>query len=149
MRKYWALILLVASFGGYTLADDHSASSSAISTNDHGDPILKAMLAELKRSQEKLQFGQFQRPYFIDYQVTEVQDYVSDAILGALRSDDANIGRLVRVVVRIGDHKQDSYFGEGTGTVEVMPMDNDELALRHTLWLATDKAYKAALSCLT
>ncbi len=150
MRKCWALILLVASLGGYSLADDHSTgSSSSISTNDHGDPILKAMLAELRRSREKLQFGQFQRPYFIDYQVTEVHDYVSDAILGALRSDDTNVGRLVRVVVRIGDYKQDSYFGEGTGTVEVMPMDNDEMALRHTLWLATDKAYKAALSGLT
>jgi hypothetical protein len=149
MRRYFALILLVASFSGFSLADEHPSSSIAISTNDHGDPILKAMLAELRRSQEKLQFGQFQRPYFIDYQVTEVQDYVSDAILGALRGDDANVGRLVRVVVRIGDHKQDSYFGEGTGTVEVMPMDNNELALRHTLWLATDKAYKAALSGLT
>ena len=28
-------------------------------------------------------------------------------------------------------------------------MDNNEMALRHTLWLATDKAYKAALSGLT
>jgi TldD protein len=149
MRKYFALALLVASFSVWSLADDRPPSSSSISTNDHGDPILKAMLAELKRSQEKLQFGQFQRPYFIDYQVTEVQDYSSDAILGAIRSDDMNVGRLVRVVVRIGDHKQDSYFGEGTGTVEVMPMDNNELALRHTLWLATDKAYKAALSGLT
>ncbi len=149
MRKYFALALLVASFSVWSLADDRPTSSNSISTNDHGDPILKAMLAELKRSQEKLQFGQFQRPYFIDYQVTEVQDYSSDAILGAIRSDDMNVGRLVRVVVRIGDHKQDSYFGEGTGTVEVMPMDNNELALRHTLWLATDKAYKAALSGLT
>jgi len=149
MRKYCFLILLVASFTGFSVADDHPTSSSSISTNDHGDPILKAMLAELKRSQEKLQFGQFQRPYFIDYQVTEIQDYISDAFLGALRSDDANVGRLVRVVVRIGNHKQDSYFGEGQGTIEVMPMDNNELALRHTLWLATDKAYKAALSGLT
>src|SRR5205823_4453228 len=143
MRKYFALVLLVASFSGWALVDDRPSSSSSISTNDHGDPILKAMLAELKRSQEKLQFGQFQRPYFIDYQVTEVQDYSSDAILGAIRADDRNVGRLVRVVVRIGDHKQDSYFGEGTGTVEIMPMDNNEMALRHTLWLATDKAYKA------
>ena len=85
MRKYIALVLLVASFSGWALADDRPSSSSSISTNDHGDPILKAMLAELKRSQEKLQFGQFQRPYFIDYQVTEVQDYSSDAILGAIR----------------------------------------------------------------
>ena len=53
-RKYLVLILLVASFGGFAQADDRPSSSLAISTNDHGDPILKAMLTELKRSQEKL-----------------------------------------------------------------------------------------------
>jgi len=149
MRRFWVLLLvLVASFAGLCRADDRAPSVS-ISTHDHGDPILKAMLAELRRSQEKLQLGQLQRPYFIDYQLTELHDYSSDAILGAIRSDDLNSGRLVRVVVRIGDYKQDSYFGEGTGTVEIMPMDNDEMALRHQLWLATDKAYKAALSGLT
>jgi TldD protein len=107
------------------------------------------MLAELRRSQEKLQLGQFQRPYYIDYQVTEVQDYTADAVLGALRDDTNNSGRLVRVVVRIGDYKQDSYFGEGLGAIEVMPTDDNEMALRRQLWLATDKAYKSALSGFT
>jgi hypothetical protein len=111
--------------------------------------LLKAMLAELKRSQEKLQLGQFQRPYYIDYQVTDIHDYSADAILGALRDDTLNTGRLVRVVVRIGDYKQDSYFGEGLGAVEVMPTDDNEMALRRQLWLATDKAYKSALSGFT
>src|SRR6185437_7601568 len=76
-------------------------------------------------------------------------DYVADASLGALRSDNSNIGRLVRVVVRIGNYKQDSYYGEGMGSLEVMPIENNELALRRQLWLATDKAYKAALSGFT
>jgi len=148
------LLLLLLSFFAVTSAfadDDKSEKSPAadVSSNDHGDPVLKAMLTELKRSQEKLQLGQLQRPYYIDYQVTELQDYAADATLGALRSDQANVGRFVRVVVRIGDYKQDSYFGEGKGTVEVMPMDNNETALRHQLWLATDKAYKAALGGLT
>jgi predicted Zn-dependent protease len=107
------------------------------------------MLAELKRSQEKLQLGQLQRPYYIDYEVTELQDYLADATLGALRNDQVNSGRLVRAVVRIGDYKQDSYYGEGTGSSEILPIDNEEMALRHQLWLATDKAYKAALTGLT
>src|SRR5258708_30924089 len=85
----------------------------------------------------------------MDCQVTELRDFSSDAVLGAITNDQTNIGRLVRVVVRIGDYKQDSYFGEGQGTLEVMPEDNNELALRRQLWLATDKAYKAALSALT
>lgn len=144
-----SLLLLLSCFALVSFADDKQDLPSLISINDHGDPVLKAMLSELRRSQEKLQLGQLQRPYYIDYQVTELQDYIADATLGALRDEQANIGRLVRVVVRIGDYKQDSYYGEGTGSVEIMPMDNNELALRHQLWLATDKAYKAALTGLT
>src|SRR5579864_1926026 len=152
MRRtlFISLILLLA-LPAFSLDDgpDSSASPASVSFNDHGDPVLRAMIAELKRSQENLQLGQMQRPYYIDYEVTEVKDYVADAMLGALRSDQGHAGRAVRVVVRIGDYKQDSYFGEGTGSGEAMPLDNEPLALRHQLWLATDKAYKSALNGLT
>jgi len=149
MRRTSILVLLLLSYATAFAADDKRETASAISSNDHGDPVLKAMLSELRRSQEKLQLGQLQRPYYIDYQVTELQDYLADATLGGLRNDQVNVGRLVRVVVRIGDYKQDSYYGEGQGSVEVLPIDNEEMALRHQLWLATDKAYKAALNGLT
>lgn len=148
-RLIIVLALLSLCFSGVALADDHEPAKSTIASDDHGDPVLKAMLAELRRSQEKLQLGEMERPYYIDYQVTDLQDYFADATLGALRNDQTNIGRLVRVVVRIGDYKQDSYFGEGMGSVEVMPVENNEMALRRQLWLATDKAYKAALSGFT
>jgi TldD protein len=148
MRRFIAAILLFFVVSTFALASD-SAPASAIPTDDHGDPVLKAMIAELKRSQEKLQLGQMQRPYYIEYQVSELQDATADATLGAIRTDQVNAGRLVRVVVRIGDYKQDSYFGQGMGAVEVMPTDDQELALRRQLWLATDKAYKAALSGFT
>ena len=150
MRRLIPAALLLFVFSLAALAGDSAPPAvSTVSSNDHGDPVLKAMLAELKRSQEKLQLGQLQRPYYIDYQVTEIQDNIGDATLGALSTDQVNSGRLVRVVVRIGDYKQDSYFGEGMGAVEVMPTDNDEMALRRQLWLATDKAYKSALSGFT
>lgn len=148
-RLILILFILSLCLPGMALADDSPAPKSSVSSDDHGDPVLKAMLAELKRSQEKLQLGEFERPYYIDYQVTDLQDYTADATLGALRNDTTNVGRLVRVVVRIGDYKQDSYFGEGVGSLEIMPIENNEIALRRQLWLATDKAYKAALSGLT
>jgi hypothetical protein len=158
MRRLLVLApLILACFAVLAFAGDSKNDTkdtpknpaSSISSNDHGDPVLKAMISELKRSQEKLQLGQLQRPYYIDYEVTELEDYVADATLGALRNDQTNVGRLVRAVVRIGDYKQDSYYGEGTGSMEIMPIDNNEMALRHQLWLATDKAYKAALTGLT
>ena len=139
MRRLIPVALLLFVFSLAALAGDSAPPAvSTVSSNDHGDAVLKAMLAELKRSQEKLQLGQLQRPYYIDYQVTEIQDNIGDATLGALSTDQVNSGRLVRVVVRIGDYKQDSYFGEGMGAVEVMPTDNDERAVRRQLWLSVE-----------
>src|SRR5579871_217972 len=139
------LLLAAVAFADDKDNDKDKPKASSISSNDHGDPVLRAMITELKRSQEKLQLGQLQRPYYIDYQVTELQDYLADATLGALRNEQTNAGRLVRAVVRIGDYKQDSYYGEGVGSTELLPIDDNEMALRHQIWLATDKAYKAAL----
>src|SRR5690349_5459337 len=151
MRRFALIFFLIVLGSPFVAFADGPATpqKSSVASDDHGDPVLKAMLAELKRSEEKLQLGDLQRPYYIDYQVTDLQDYVADASLGALRSDNSNIGRLVRVVVRIGNYKQDSYYGEGMGSLEIMPIENNELALRRQLWLATDKAYKAALSGFT
>jgi TldD protein len=121
----------------------------SISSKAHGDPVLKAMLDELKRSQEKLQLGELQRPYHIDYQVTELHDYFVDSMLGAIRDEQRRTARRAWVVVRIGGYNQDSFYGHGTGTSEVMPVDDSELALRRQLWLATDRAYKEALNGLS
>jgi predicted Zn-dependent protease len=113
------------------------------------DPVLRAMLAELERSKGKLQLKEMQRPYYIEYSVSDIQAYSGDATYGALRLEQGQRVRLLRAVVRIGDYTQDSYFGQGEGYIEIVPQENDELALRHVLWLATDAAYKNALEALT
>jgi hypothetical protein len=116
------------------------------------DVVLSAMRAELDRSKSQLKMEQVAAPYYVEYRIYEVDQYSAEAVFGALRSDTRLRYRLVRVVVRIGDYKQDSYFGQGQqgqGTVDYMPIDNDMLALRHQLWLATDRAYKSAAESLT
>ena len=40
--------------------------------------------------------------------------------------------------------KLDSFFNAGQGISDILPLDNDELAIRHQVWLATDQAYKRA-----
>ncbi len=113
------------------------------------DPVMRALLSELQRSKEKLQLKELQRPYYIEYSISDLEAYSVDATFGALRLEQGQRIRLLRAVVRIGDYKQDSFFGQGEGHVEVVPQENDELALRHMLWLATDTAYKSALEALT
>ncbi len=113
------------------------------------DPVLRAMSGELERSKAKLQLENMQRPYYLEYSISDADQYMSEAAYGAVRAEQRLHLRLVRVVVRIGDYKQDSYFGNGQGTIDLAPIDDDELALRHQLWLATDRAYKAAIESLT
>ncbi len=115
----------------------------------NGDPVLEAMRAELERSKSSLKLEGMAAPYYIDYRVTDMDQYAAEASFGALVSEVRAHLRFVRVVVRVGDYKQDSFFGQGEGSLEIMPVDNDLLALRHAIWLATDKAYKAATEALS
>jgi TldD protein len=109
-----------------------------------GDGLLEALLTELDRSKTQLKMDQVQAPYYVEYRVNEVEDFAAEAAFGALRENQRIHVRVLRVVVRVGDYKQDSYFGRGQGESTILPLDNDPIALRHQIWLATDDAYKAA-----
>jgi TldD protein len=109
-----------------------------------GDGLLEALLTELDRSKAQLKMDQVQAPYYIEYRVNEVQDFGAEAAFGALRENQHVHIRVLRVVVRIGDYKQDSFYSRGQGESTILPLDNDPIALRHQIWLATDDAYKAA-----
>jgi predicted Zn-dependent protease len=124
-------------------APDAAATVSAQAAAK-GDALLEALLTELDRSKAQLKMDQVQAPYFIEYRVNEVEDFGAEAAFGALRENQRVHVRVLRVVVRIGDYKQDSYYGRGQGETTILPLDNDPIALRHQIWLATDDAYKAA-----
>jgi len=109
-----------------------------------GDGLLEALLTELDRSKAQLKMDQVQPPYFIEYRVNDVDDFSAEAAFGALRESQRGHYRVLRVVVRIGDYKQDSFYARGEGESTILPLDNDPIALRHQIWLATDDAYKAA-----
>ncbi|MGH9492038.1 MAG: metallopeptidase TldD-related protein [Terriglobales bacterium] len=142
LRQLCAAFLLALSLAGM-------AQTAPAAKPGSDDPVLRAMLAELERSQQKLQLKEMQRPYYIEYSISELQFYSADATFGALRLEQGQRVRILRAVVRIGNYTQDSFFGQGEGHVEIVPQENDELALRHMLWLATDTAYKNALEALT
>lgn len=114
-----------------------------------GDPILDALITELERSKTQLKMDQLGAPYHIEYRVSDIEDFATEAAFGAVREDQRAHLRILRVVVRLGDYRQDSYFQQGTGGNALLPLDNDPIALRHQIWLATDEAYKNAGEALT
>jgi predicted Zn-dependent protease len=115
----------------------------------NGDALLEALLTELDRSKAQLKMDQVSAPYYIEYRVNDVNEYSAEAAFGALRENQHVRYRVLRVVVRLGDYKQDSYYGQGMGQTTILPLDDDSIALRHQIWLATDEAYKAAGQAFT
>ncbi|MFZ1940437.1 MAG: metallopeptidase TldD-related protein [Terracidiphilus sp.] len=110
------------------------------------DPVLAAMLTELDRSMSQLQLPGFAKPFFIQYRIEEVDDFTAKADFGSSEGPSHAHQRIARVTVRVGDYKTDSSGGRGDGSIELAVLDNDPIALRSTLWTATDQAYKNALA---
>jgi TldD protein len=129
--------------------ESSSATTSAASAAAvQSDPLLKALREELDRNKSQLKMDNVPAPYYIEYRLSDLDEYSAEAAFGALRQDQRVHGRSLRVVVRVGDYKQDSYYGPGTGIVTFAPRDDDSIALRRELWLATDRAYKIANEAL-
>ena len=150
-RNLGSILASLLALSGASLraaSNDSKAAPDAAMVTAHaaarGDGLLEALLTELDRSKAQLKMDQVQPPYFIEYRVNEVEDFGAEAAFGALRENQHLHYRVLRVVVRIGDYKQDSFYVRGQGEATILPLDNDPIALRRQIWLATDDAYKAA-----
>jgi predicted Zn-dependent protease len=104
------------------------------------------MLEEMDRSTTHLQLPGFEKPFFIQYRIEEVDDYETKAEFGAGEGASHTHQRVARITVRVGDYKTDSSGGRGDGALELAGLDDDPIALRSALWAGTDQAYKSALS---
>ncbi len=122
------------------------AATEATRADAEKDPVLKAMLEELDRSMSQLQLKGFEKPFFIQYRIEDVEHFDTKAEFGASDGTQRNHQRLARVTVRVGDYKTDSSGGRGDGSLQLAALDNDPIALRSALWTATDQAYKSALA---
>ena len=145
LTKLMSLLMLALGALLFTCAGPFGQSSS--STPE--DPVLRAMQLELDRSKSELKLEQMAAPYYIEYRVVDMEGRSAEAAYGALRSNLHMRMRFLRVVVRVGNYQQDSYYGQGEGAFDFAPLDDDELVLRTQLWLATDRAYKAATESWT
>ncbi len=109
------------------------------------DPVLGAMLEELDRSMAQLHLATFQKPFFIEYRIDDVDGFRVRGEFGASLGSARFHRRAARVTVHVGDYKTDS-SGRGDSISEIEALDNDPIALRSALWIATDNAYKGALA---
>ena len=137
---------LAAILGATCLSASAQTAQQPTRADAEKDPVLKAMLTELDRSKSQLQLKDFQKPFFIQYRIEEIDSFETKAEYGATSATRHNHGRVARVTVRVGDYKTDSSGSRGDGAVELAALDDDPIALRSALWEATDQAYKSALA---
>jgi hypothetical protein len=137
---------LAAILGATCLSASAQTAPQPTRADAEKDPVLKAMLTELDRSKSLLQLKDFAKPFFIQYRIEEIDNFETKAEFGATSSSRRNHQRVARVTVLVGDYKTDSSGGRGDGAVQLAALDDDPIALRSALWMATDQAYKSALA---
>jgi predicted Zn-dependent protease len=120
-------------------------------------PLVGLLQSELQASMEQLVSPDGTRPYFLQYVVTDQEVLDIGASLGALTSDQIDRRRILDVDVRCGDYQLDNthqirdagFFGfDRFAGFNDLPLDDDPLATRHAVWLATDEQFKAAVKRL-
>ena len=118
--------------------------------------LLDAMAQELERNQKTLKLKENAPPYFLSYQLKDIDERDVAARYGAVFRDEASREKLLYVDARVGSYAFDSsrdpdfdfsFSSKGTSFTarKTAPLDDNPQALRTALWLITDEKYKAAL----
>lgn len=113
---------------------------------DKSGPLVRALQDELKRTMT-LALPGMAKPYFASYLVLDVRQLNVAGEFGGLIMSHRRRGRVMRTDLRVGSYKFDNtnFLGMGSGGITTgLVVDDDYDALRRQVWLATDRAYKAA-----
>jgi len=117
------------------------------------DKTLAAMHDEMERSRTRLFIPGVDKPFYIEYRLLDLDIKSVTASFGALVSSTTTRSRLMNVDVRVGGYHLDSSnfisedgFQGFLGPSGLVGIDRDYNSLRQDLWLATDQAYKGAVT---
>jgi TldD protein len=111
--------------------------------------LLDAMSQELSRNFTVLKQKADPPPYFVSYEITEVEYRSVSGTLGTTNATNGGKNRTLDVSVRVGSPKLDNYRrvrnerGQFTAGA-VISFEDSVNAIRRRLWLDTDRAYRAA-----
>jgi predicted Zn-dependent protease len=119
------------------------------------DPVFDAMRAELGRARAGLRLDGYPAPYFVSFQLWQLEEAEVGATLGAAYTDDQRRRAVAAVDVRVGDYDLDNSENSDDALgfelfqryqpSAVAPLGDDPRAVAHTLWLLADYRYKEAL----
>jgi TldD protein len=111
--------------------------------------LLDVLNAELNRNYSILKEKGDPPPYFISYAVTESEGFSIASTGGAILVSERGRNRHLDISVRVGTPQFDNYHrvqGERPRFTSgaPIPIDDSADAIRHGVWLETDRVYRAA-----
>ena len=134
-------------------APDSAAASQAAVPESESDKTLHAMHDEMERARTRLQLPGVEKPFYLEYRLMDLDVRAVTSSFGALISTSTTRNRFMSVDVRVGDYHLDSSnfvsedgFQGFLGSTGEVGIDRDYNSLRQDLWLATDQAYKQAVT---
>jgi hypothetical protein len=114
-------------------------------------PLVKILSEELDRNFQILKQKGDPAPYFMGYSVVEQEADVISASAGALDGQNHFHQRALDVTIRTGSPQMDNYRRVNGDrprftTARAIALEDNPVAIRQILWLATDQVYRAASS---
>jgi len=115
--------------------------------------LLDAMSQELNRNFTVLKQKADPPPYFLSYEVTELDHHSVSGTLGTVDASSGGKSRTLDVSVRVGTPKLDNYHrvrgGRGGGSAQFtsgapLTFEDNPNSIKRRLWLDTDSAYRLA-----
>lgn len=112
-------------------------------------PLVRILAGELDRNFEVLKKKGDPAPYFISYEVTDIESGVATASGGALKALRTDRARLLDVSVRTGSPQLDNYHQIGRdyprfASGAPLPVEDSAAAISRAVWLETDRVYRLA-----
>ncbi len=130
-----------------------AAHAQAPVPSNENDQTLHAMHDEMERARTRLQLPGVDKPFYIEYRLMDLDVHAVSASFGSLVNSSTTRNRFMSVDVRVGDYHLDSSnfisedgFQGFLGSTGEVGIDRDYNSLRQDLWLATDQAYKQAVT---
>ena len=140
MRNFLSTILLTITLPVVTIAQ-----------SQHDDVILRAMQDELDRNMKELRLPNHDKPFFIMYNIRDQKTYDITATLGSIVQSNERPARFksnIRILVgdyEFNDESLEDNLGSSPTALEIsLPIDDDYLGIRRSLWSSTDKVYRDA-----